>query len=692
MFTEIKNQWNLPMYRMHYSVLPELIDRLNKDYTAVAFDIETTGLNLVKDSILGFGLCFEHEKAYYVDLTREPEWVVAEVFKQLQRLKIKIVIHNSLFDICFVGVRYKVDLTRLDIVDTLIMEHTTNTHKQYYKISMGLKALAMEYTRFGDYEALLEDWKNGYIKSNKIKKDEFSYDMIPVEILEPYCCMDVIVTFQVLQALGYQIKKHVAGGWDQLPKLIRIKHEANKHYLRARINGIMIDRERLEDIGQEWLKERDRILKELHALPEVKLAEKLVQRRALTKEQSKLKNKMKLSKCRKLWKENTFKFTSNAHKQTLFFEVIGLAPKGKTKSGANSVDGDFVEAYAHTNRVCEILGGFSKLEKGITSFYDNIMAQTSDEYPIVHPDLNLCGTVSSRTSCKEPNISQVPSRKPLNIIKDAFVVEDGYNWIAFDYCAQEYRVMAHLSGEDSILEAIKNDYDLHSTTALRAFGDKMTIPEGLSHKETLDYIKEHYGKTWRDRSKTLVFSLLYGVTAYGLKDLLKCSAKEAQSSIDSYFAGHPKVKAYIDSVKDFIHQHGYVENRAGARVYLQNAKQYDWRKMDKYPKGSTGIKGAKEEYKFAVNFTIQSACSFILYESIVPFFDEIENLGLDVTLITTIYDSVMLKVHKSIDPNLIADLLRKHFTTDLGNVIIDIDAFMSPSGCWGSYEEISLNK
>lgn len=140
-------------------------------------------------------------------------------------------------------------------------------------------------------------------------------------------------------------------------------------------------------------------------------------------------------------------------------------------------------------------------------------------------------------------------------------------------------------------------------------------------------------------------------------------------------------------MKDFVHKHGYVEHSAGARVYLHNVQKYNWR-------SETGKKNydALSEYKFSVNYTIQGYCSFLLYESMVPFFKDVKEQGLDIELITTIYDSVFLKVHKSIDPTLVADLLRKHFVTDLGNVMIDIDAFMSPNGCWGNYEEISLNK
>ena len=176
---------------------------------------------------------------------------------------------------------------------------------------------------------------------------------------------------------------------------------------------------------------------------------------------------------------------------------------------------------------------------------------------------------------------------------------------------------------------------------------------------------------------------IYVSAILGLAKNLKISTKEAQEIIDTYYRVNSKMGDMINNNKEFLFKNGYLENRYGARIYLRNAYGYNPNSKNKNWK-------AIAEHRFISNWHIQGNSAIFVYKCMVDFFEEIEKLGLDVSLLMTIYDAIYLRVHKSINPELVARLLYKHFARELDGVLMDIEPFMSNDGTWYNCEEISL--
>ena len=233
------------------------------------------------------------------------------------------------------------------------------------------------------------------------------------------------------------------------------------------------------------------------------------------------------------------------------------------------------------------------------------------------------------------------------------------------------RILAALADEPNFKDAFDNEMDLHSKTAYAIWGKDMDIEDSLTEQEKLNQVKEKYSDTYRYFAKSINFSLPYGTTEFGLSKAIDVTKKEAKQFILDYRRGNSKIASFIDQSKDDVMRKGYTEGSYGERLYLNNAKGCDWRKQEKVWKGKNWK--AIKEYKKATNFIIQSDNAFMLYYSLVSFFDDVKAQGLDITLIATIYDSLYIRVKKGINNKKVYDLLKKHFEVNFYGVKMKID-------------------
>ena len=687
---ELSQKFNIVM--VSYDKLEECLGALkfiNSKYKDVlACDIESQGLDPVKHNMLGLAIATKNTAGVYFNVRGWSDNDIVTLIQEFNKLEAKTIFHNSIFDSPFTGIRYGVKL-KADL-DTLIMAHTIFTSKQYYEESLGLKALAEEYLPFGDYEAELMKFKANYCKEYKIKKAEFTYDLIPDEILIPYAIFDVICTL-LLYKKFVKLIEDLKPTWSKLQEVIDIKTKANKYYIDAKIRGIKIDRAKVLELHNTWSKEREILLGKLLSMPEVKKAESIIFRGNLVKAQDKRKSKLKLSNCRKIKLDSKFNFSSNQHKQILFFEVMKLKPVEKTATGANGCGAETIEHYSNEGlEVFKILDEYTKVNKGITSFLGvegdkGLWNLSSDEHPYVHGTHNVCGTVSSRTTTTDPNYAQMPSFGTLKQIKQCFKVEDDYNFIMMDFSAMESRMATVESQEPLLKKAYAEGLDTHCVVAWGVYKDKMELPQYEEYNDEIqEIIGTKYKKTFRQSAKVVAFGTLYGMSGAGLAKTLKISTKDAQEIIDTYYRVNSKIDEMIKKNKNDLYKNGYLENRYGARIYLRNAYGYN-------PESKVKNWKAIAEHRFISNFKTQGESAYYMYMCMNAFFDEIESMNLDVSLMMTIYDAIYLRVNKNIDPELIARLMYKHFAKDLDGVLMDIDPAMSNDGTWYNCEEVNLS-
>ncbi|TSD61313.1 DNA polymerase I [Variovorax sp. KBS0712] len=237
----------------------------------------------------------------------------------------------------------------------------------------------------------------------------------------------------------------------------------------------------------------------------------------------------------------------------IFFTKLGLPVVKKTPSGAPSTDEEVLEKLAEDYPLpAKILEhrGLSKL-KG--TYTDKLGQLANPRTGRVHTHYAQAVAVTGRLSSNDPNLQNIPIRTPEGRrVREAFVAPAGSVIASADYSQIELRIMAHISGDESLLRAFTDGVDVHRATAAEVFG---TTPDQVSSEQ-------------RRYAKVINFGLIYGMSSFGLAKNLGIETKAAASYIDRYFARYPGVKTYMDQIVEFARDKGYVETVFGRRLYL----------------------------------------------------------------------------------------------------------------------------
>ena len=714
----------------------EKLDNLPKEIL-LALDTETTSLTFWRDGnyILGYSLATSDKEGYYFNARLWTNKQNREFIEKLNSLSNNKTFWNWYFDYGYSKAHYGIGLEASH--DGLIWFHSLFTNRSLENVKgkklrkgFSLKEITSEFTEYGDYESELKETKkkilgflnkhiinknvifredlysfmdsselvyetieeienvlilmNKYIEKGKtLKEKDFCYGFFPDNILDIYAIFDVLSTWNLTKRCIKYADKMYKEGWEKIYDIIDIKHKATKLYADASVIGFKVDREYVKKLSEEWKPLREMSLAVIENMPEVKQVERLLFRDALTKAQDKRKSKLPLSRCRQIYNNTVFNLNSSQHKYKLFIDLMNLKPldfNSPNKKGEKTpkLDNEFVEYYANKGYdFMDKINTYALYQKGISSFLGTdegseggLWNLTSDNHPYNHSNFNITGTISSRLSMSNVNLSQFPSRGVLHDLKNCFVVEEEYKLFTFDFSTSELRILAALADEPNFKEAFENGLDLHSKMAYSIWKDEMDIDDNLPDNEKLKQVKEKYGDTYRYYAKGINFGLPYSISEVGLSKSLGVTKKEAKSYIDRYEEANSKIKQYMDWSKDKVMKEGYTEGSFGERLYLKNAKGYNWRKSKKGRKKNWK---AIKEYKKATNFIIQSDNAFMLYYSLVSFFEDIKKQNLDITLISTIYDSIYIRVHKDIDNYIVWDLLKKHFEINFYGIDMKID-------------------
>jgi DNA polymerase-1 len=253
-----------------------------------------------------------------------------------------------------------------------------------------------------------------------------------------------------------------------------------------------------------------------------------------------------------------FNLASPKQIQEIFFDKLGLPVLRKTPKGQPSTAEDVLEELADLGHELPALilehRGLSKLK---STYTDRLPEQINARTGRVHTSYHQAVAATGRLSSTEPNLQNIPIRTAEGRrIRQAFIAEQGCKLLAADYSQIELRIMAHLSGDKSLLNAFANDLDVHRATAAEVFG------------MTLDTVMPEQ----RRAAKAINFGLIYGMSAFGLARQLNVDRREAQAYVDLYFARYPGVKAYMENTREQARAQGYVETLFGRRLFLPDIK------------------------------------------------------------------------------------------------------------------------
>ena len=526
----------------------------------ITFDIETKFLNLKDNKLLGFGIGFSNTKSRYI-ITRDLNLKeLKTIFNTFNKFKCKIVLHNSYFDISqlnyMLGMEIKWDFCTYIMAHCLHTDILLRAEDKDKGDSLSLKELCkFYYNKLYGYEDSLEKEKTKLCKELGITKDKFTYDMFSDETLIPYGNYDVLATYALFEGFSNEIKENIKNGWDKLTYLLDLKHRVTRIYIKAKVNGIRVDRNKILELNNEWNRilesnwneiMQDERIKQVEMLLYKINYDKIIKERVIKQfskiekyskeydmnnlgiqsKESYLSSKYDLdfmtnsldNKAKKtaftlinkmlenIKNKSTFNLKSANHKKLLFVDVMGLKPlkynekNKKTGERTPKINKEFLGVYSYIPLVDKIRE-YALYLKGVDGFLGvndkngekGLWNLTSEEYPFNHPNSNLQGTITHRVAQNSINLQQLPSRGDLSVLKKCIIpLQGNHRIIALDYSSCELYILGALSEEPNLVNAIKDGLDLHSNMAYEVWGDT-TILEKSKLEEIENYLQRNVG-------------------------------------------------------------------------------------------------------------------------------------------------------------------------------------------------------
>jgi DNA polymerase I len=298
----------------------------------------------------------------------------------------------------------------------------------------------------------------------------------------------------------------------------------------------------------------------------------------------------------------------------ILFEKLKLPPVKRTKTGY-STDADVLEQLAIGHELPARIVEPRTLAKLKSTYADALPTLVNPVTDRIHTSFNQLVAATGRLSSSNPNAQNIPVRTELGRrIRAAFVPEAGWRFLAADYSQIELRILAHVSGEESLVEAFRRGEDIHARTASEVFG------------VALDAVTDEQ----RDIAKTTNFSVIYGVTAFGLSRGLDISTKQAQEFLDRFFARHPRVKAYLTRTVAEARERGFVTTLLGRRRYLPELRS-----------GNPNLRGFGE--RMATNAPIQGTAADLVKIAMVRMAERLRAEGLQSRMLLQVHDELLFE-------------------------------------------------
>ncbi len=311
-----------------------------------------------------------------------------------------------------------------------------------------------------------------------------------------------------------------------------------------------------------------------------------------------------------------FKLGSPKQIGEILFGKLGIPALKKTPSGVPSTDEDVLEQLAEDYPLPKTILEHRSLSKLKSTYTDKLAQMASPFDGRVHTHYAQAVAVTGRLSSIEPNLQNIPVRTPEGRrIREAFISPEGRVIVSADYSQIELRIMAHLSGDEALLQAFRDGMDVHRATAAEVFG---VAPDQVSAEQ-------------RRYAKVINFGLIYGMSAFGLAKNLNIERSAAKSWIERYFERYPGVRRYMDNTVAFAHANGYVETVFGRRLYLPEIN------------GGNGPRKRAAERQ-AINAPMQGTAADLIKKAMCAVQDTLDAQGRQTKIIMQVHDELVFEV------------------------------------------------
>ncbi len=345
-------------------------------------------------------------------------------------------------------------------------------------------------------------------------------------------------------------------------------------------NGMLVDKEELVNFGKELKQRIDELTQEIYKLA-----------------------------------DEEFNINSTQQLGTILFEKLKLPGAKKNKKGY-STDVAVLEKLILAHPIIEKILEYRTLTKLNSTYVEGLVPYINKKTGRIHSYFHQTITATGRISSTEPNLQNIPSREEIGRnIKKAFKPEEGYVYIDADYSQIELRVLASIANDVNMINAFKNDEDIHREVASRVFGVPL----------------EEVTKEQRSRAKAVNFGIVYGITDFGLAQQIGIGRKEAKQYIESYLEKYNGIKEYMERVTEKAKETGYVETSFGRRRYIPELKSSNYmvREFGK---------------RAAMNTPIQGTAADIMKIAMNTVYRKLQESNLDAKIILQVHDELILEV------------------------------------------------
>ena len=575
--TEIKNEkdFNKFDYKKYSTIINKNeLDNWKRKITEkgyVAIDTETDSLNAIQANLIGFSLATDINEACYIPIKHDNADKQIHIDDAIDFLKsinedpsILKIFHNKKYDALVLD-KYNIKVNSYD--DTMLISYSLGSGGTRHSLDF----LAKKYM---SHSAISFKEIAGSGKNQK------SFNEISINEASIYAAEDADITFRLWKILRPRLmSEKISSVYETIERpLAKVIMDMEK-------NGVCVDEKILRDLSIKFENDIKKIEKECFEIV-----------------------------------GNEFNLGSPKQIGEILFDKLKIKGGKKTPSGAWSTDAETLSFLASSGNILPKLllewRGLSKLKSTYTDALPNFINKNTKR---IHTSYSMSSTSTGRLSSSDPNLQNIPIKNEEGkMIRSAFIAEEGYSLISADYSQIELRIIAHISDDNNLKKAFKNDIDIHSLTASEVFG----VP-----------IKD-MSQDIRRKAKAINFGIIYGISPFGLSNQLDISRSEASDYIRSYFEKFPSIRDYMESTKEFAKNNGFVKTLFGRKCIIDDS-------------GNRGPGGKAFMERAAINAPIQGTAADIIKRAMIKIPKNLKKENLETKMIMQVHDELIFETKDS---------------------------------------------
>ena len=549
-------------------IFMDLINKMKKSQYVV-IDLETDSLSPLDARIVGFSISLPDKSSYYVPIAHKngPNIKMSLVLDNLKQILeqpgTKIIGQNLKYDYSVLKMR-GINIVK-PAFDTMIAAYLLNPDEKRF----GLDELAM---KFLNYKMISFD---ELVKNNSPLFSSLNFSDVSIEDATRYSAEDADVTRRLYEILN--VKLHEA---DLLNVLEKIEMPLIPVLVDMELTGVYMNIDYLKDLSTKYATKMNELSQQIFE-----------------------------------YAKESFNLNSPKQVAYILFEKLKIQGSKKTSTGDLSTRADVLEELADEHPIVQLILEYRKFQKLKSTYLDVLPRLVHPKTGRIHTSFHQTGTATGRLSSSDPNLQNLPTRQEEGKeIRRAIVPQkSGWKIISADYSQIELRVLAHLSGDQRLIEAFQKEEDIHTFTASKIFQVR----------------EDQVTPQMRAVGKMVNFSVIYGVSPYGLSQRTGLAYEQAQRFINEYFSLYPSVREYFAKVVAYAKTYGHVKTMFGRKREVPQLRSKD-----------ASIR--QEGERIAVNTPIQGTAADIMKLAMIDLHSKMKQMNSK--MILQVHDELVFEV------------------------------------------------